>query len=388
MKNNRVMALPVSPKEASLCTERVSLGEGELHELNNLIGIKNNRVIVLPVSLKEAVHQKVCLDEGEQCQLNNLIAIKNNSVIALPVLPEEAVHQKIRFMVDGLKNSTTHPEHALTFPDTAFLLNVWDQPRCPSPVMGRTPRCKVPIFSLIKQWDWEKNEGLQTDILVPFFNHFYDSIITGVPWESKSNKALMRAAMQNGMPKNCTREWLLELGQTPDGKRLLDVGITNNLKKGFKADIANYVNIPDHSRWKYLISADGFSASCRYGKLLQMDSVVLKEVSQWIEYYYRSPVPNKHFIPFEKDTIMDVLLDLEKRDQTAEGRKALQAVASQAQQFAYTYLSQHAKAMYMLQAVVRYNTLFSDLNTFVGSLTEEQLTSFENVRDAAMKYGL
>eukprot|EP00798_Chlamydomonas_sp_ICE-L_P015948 gene15947-22082_t len=34
IKNNRVIALPLSPKEASLCTKRVSLGEGELHQLD------------------------------------------------------------------------------------------------------------------------------------------------------------------------------------------------------------------------------------------------------------------------------------------------------------------------------------------------------------------
>eukprot|EP00798_Chlamydomonas_sp_ICE-L_P018187 gene18187-24626_t len=230
----------------------------------------------------------------------NLIVIKKNKVYALPLVPEEPMcaNRKMH-MLKELNNSANHPEHPLTFPDTAFLLNLWDHPHCPLPVMGQTPRCKVPMFSLIKQWDWEKGEGLQTDILVPFFNHAYDSIIPGVPWESKSDKALMRASMQGGMHWNCTRAWLMKLGKTQDGKRLLDVGITRNKKRGFEVET----------------------------------------------YYYRSPVPNKHFIPFEKDTIMDVLLDLEKRDQTAEGRKELQAIASQAQQFAYTYLSQHSKAM-------------------------------------------
>ncbi len=41
--------------------------------------------------------------------------------------------------------------------------------------------------------------------------------------------------------------------------------------------------------------------SCpRFGKLLQTDSVVLKETTPWIEYYYRSVKPNTHFIPFVK----------------------------------------------------------------------------------------
>lgn len=42
---------------------------------------------------------------------------------------------------------------------------------------------------------------------------------------------------QNGMDKNCTRLWLLELAKR--GQRLLDVGITNNLKKGLKVEIVS-----------------------------------------------------------------------------------------------------------------------------------------------------
>jgi hypothetical protein len=39
---------------------------------------------------------------------------------------------------------------------------------------------------------------------------------------------------QNGMDRNCTRLWLLEVAKTTLGQDLLDVGITNNLKKGLK----------------------------------------------------------------------------------------------------------------------------------------------------------
>jgi hypothetical protein len=45
--------------------------------------------------------------------------------------------------------------------------------------------------------------------------------------------------------------------------------------------------MPEHAKWKYLLSADGVTASCRFGKLLGTNSVVLKETSPWIEYYYR-----------------------------------------------------------------------------------------------------
>lgn len=40
--------------------------------------------------------------------------------------------------------------------------------------------------------------GMQKDVLVPFFSHFYGGIID-VPWEEKLPKALMRAAAQVGV---------------------------------------------------------------------------------------------------------------------------------------------------------------------------------------------
>lgn len=51
------------------------------------------------------------------------------------------------------------------------------------------------------------------------------------------------------------------------------------------------IPIPEHAKWRYLISADGFTASARLAKILLTNSPVLKEESQWIEYYYRSLRP-------------------------------------------------------------------------------------------------
>lgn len=42
-----------------------------------------------------------------------------------------------------------------------------------------------------------------------------------------------------------------------------------------------------HSMWKFLINTDGHTASIRMGAILSINSVVIKEKSNWIEYYYR-----------------------------------------------------------------------------------------------------
>jgi hypothetical protein len=45
--------------------------------------------------------------------------------------------------------------------------------------------------------------------------------------------------------------------------------------------------LQDHAKYKYLLSADGSTASSRLAKLLLTNSVTFKEESGNIEYYYR-----------------------------------------------------------------------------------------------------
>lgn len=124
----------------------------------------------------------------------------------------------------GLFNATVA---GLRFPDTLLVINTWDESRCSSSLIPNTSgmtstrqvsasavnsvgigddkrsvskstsllACYVPLFSLIKQWDWEGGKGRQADVLLPFFNHVYEDIIT-YPWHMKSSKALMRAGLQ------------------------------------------------------------------------------------------------------------------------------------------------------------------------------------------------
>jgi len=55
----------------------------------------------------------------------------------------------------------------------------------------------------------------------------------------------------------------------------------------FRFSKAGFVDIADHAKWKYLVSADGCVAQTRLVKVMLTNSVVIKEESDWIEYYYR-----------------------------------------------------------------------------------------------------
>ncbi|GLI64364.1 hypothetical protein VaNZ11_007608 [Volvox africanus] len=356
------------------------------------------------------------LIKGRPPKYLSLVVIKKNRIVFLPLAarPMGLAISRMRAIVQGLRNST---RRGLVFPDTVYLMNVWDEGRCyrdDDPRLGKFPPCTVPVFSLIKSWNYSSGTSSETDVLLPFFNHVYENLVF-YPWEKKINKALMRAAMQAQMRPNCTRLWIIELMKNdPEGRRLLDAGITNNLSRRKDLQLVDFMPIPDHARYKYLLSADGFTASCRLGKLLGTNSVVLKETTPWIEYYYRmstlifmikgimllgdfvftqtqtqtqiqtqtcahclrippgdccrtrSLEPNVHFVPFTKDSVLEVVKALEVDPQRC------QRIAAEAQQFTYTFLSQHAKAMYVKRALVYYNSLLPDMEAFVQHLVWPQ----------------
>ncbi|KAG2440781.1 hypothetical protein HXX76_003637 [Chlamydomonas incerta] len=340
-------------------------------------------------SVRQLYELVATLVKGRPQKYLNLVVIKNNRVGWLPLAarPMALTLSRMKAIASGLRNAT---RAGLAVPDSLYLMNVWDEGRCvrddnsaggavaktagsgkggkakpAKPRSPKTPACTVPLFSLIKSWDYAAADSAETDVLLPFFNHVYENLVM-YPWDKKYDKALMRAAMQAQMKPNSTRLWIMKLQEADaDGKRLLDAGITNNLNKKKKVKLANFVTIPDHARWKYLLSADGFTASCRLGKLMGTNSVVLKETTEWIEYYYRSLKPGTHFVPFTKDNVLQVLLELEKDPQRC------QRVSAAAQQFAYTYLSQHGKAMYVRRALLKYNGLFDDMSNFMSELVWE-----------------
>ena len=65
-----------------------------------------------------------------------------------------------------------------------------------------------------------------------------------------------------------------------------------------------------HSRWRFLLNTDGHTASSRLGHLLGLNSVVLKEKSPWIEYFYRALDPGQDHILFETHNLLPLLKEL------------------------------------------------------------------------------
>eukprot|EP00877_Chromochloris_zofingiensis_P014367 jgi/Chrzof1/9184/Cz03g39020.t1 len=248
--------------------------------------------------------------------------------------------------------AAVHSARALKVPNSAFILNIDDFPIC------KPGLCPLPVFTMYKKWGPHGNIDTN-EVLMPVFNHHYEDLYV-FDWHKKREKAFMRASQQGCMAVNSSRT-MLALASEEHPERL-DLGITR-MDGATKHDLkyliskAGFVRIEDHAKWKYLVSADGCVAQTRLAKVMLTNSVVIKEDSQWIEYYYRSLRPWQHYAPFQSGaTAGEEVLDIVNRLR-ANDKKA-QQIAETAQKWAYRYLSQYPRLLYFKRMIIEYNKIF------------------------------
>jgi hypothetical protein len=277
----------------------------------------------------------------------------------------------------------------------AFGGNGGKSPQPASPPTGK-PLCPFPVLTNYKRWDAARNGSFETnEVLLPVLNHHYEDAYF-FPWKEKRPKALMRASQQGCMPANSSRVALAVAAEREqaaarkeqggsvaaaanakpsssssiDDGLVLDAGVVridgrdkHSLKRRFSK--AGFVPIEDHAKWKFLVSADGCVAQTRLAKVLLANSVVLKEDSPWIEYYYRSLRPWVHYAPFRHRANsvagQEGAADGEVRGAVARLKAddaAAARVAAAGQRFAYRHLGQFSRLLYFRRLLVEYNALF------------------------------
>lgn len=64
---------------------------------------------------------------------------------------------------------------------------------------------------------------------------------------------------------------------------------------------AEHIPMPQFFDYKYQISLDGTVASYRLPYLLAGDGLIFKQASSYYEHFYRSLLPDKHYILIKKD---------------------------------------------------------------------------------------
>ncbi|KAG2491564.1 hypothetical protein HYH03_010132 [Edaphochlamys debaryana] len=225
--------------------------------------------------------------------------------------------------------------------------------------------CPVPVLSVIKEWGQAKDE----DILVPLTPGKEGWALHSFPWEDKVDRAVWRGshwchsrhyAFAN---ETCTRTYFaLQMQESEEWRQYVDVGVLADEvvvdKRPRSIKRAEYMPITEAARFRYTLALDGITASNRLAKLLGLNSVVLKQASPWIEWYYRSLLPNIHYVPFWEHSRDDVLYVIDTLREQPE--KNLKAMVTRTQELAYRFLRPEARRAYWKRALVDYRKLFGD----------------------------
>lgn len=110
----------------------------------------------------------------------------------------------------------------------------------------------------------------------------------------------------------------------------------------------------DHLKFKYLVDVDGNSCSYeRYFWLLLSNSLVLKQMTSNIQWYYSALEPYKHFVPLKED-LSDLLDQIEwAKSHDLEARM----IAEEATQFVKDNLGPEDTALYLYHLLKEYARL-------------------------------
>jgi Glycosyl transferase family 90 len=214
-----------------------------------------------------------------------------------------------------------------------------------------------------------KSERTSNGILVPdiealgdYRSRFSFESLQVYPWESKEKKAFWRGSTTGGfytrdnwhlMPRSCLT--LLSL-QRPD---LLDAKFSGIVQ--YAADVpailhahqlvGDYRSVQDHTKYRYLVDVDG--NSCTYSRcywILLSNSLLLKQVSQNIQWYYQGLVPYQHYVPLASD-VSDIFEKIEWAQSHDEEAKW---IAEQASAFASQSLSVENIYVYFYKVLLKY----------------------------------
>ncbi|GIM08960.1 hypothetical protein Vretimale_12862 [Volvox reticuliferus] len=241
----------------------------------------------------------------------------------------------------------------LQLPNTIYCFNLYDEPIC-----ELAGRCVVPVFSMHKRINITTDSSVDDDVLLPHLGHSFNRLLF-YPWHQKDPRAMLRATMQASMDTNCVRAQLANLAAKASGGKLLDVGFFRNRKRSWdmpKSYQRPYIPMTRHAMYKFLINADGHVSSSRLGYIMQTNSVILKQRSPWIEYYYRSLVPGIHVLEYGPEDVLDLLTKY--KDPKLDGE--LRRLANASQHFCAKYLTIDGKVRYTIRALQEYTQLYGD----------------------------
>lgn len=250
---------------------------------------------------------------------------------------------------------------AVKLPDVDIIINPLDAGCfCDNPSLA-------PVFV------FSKKKHINNQVLIPDLNALCNYQEVGeqietanelFPWKLKKEQAFWRGATTGGLFQDqwhqLSRAKLVLLSlQYPeeiDAKFNLFVqGAEINQDMLSMPQLkGGSVTPADSLKYKYLIDVDGNTCSWqRTYWILLSNSLLLKQVTEDIEWYYNILIPYEHFIPIKED-----LCDLiEKIDWAKNNDRKAHKIAKNATRFARENLNQEMVYLYLYLVLVKYAEL-------------------------------
>lgn len=185
------------------------------------------------------------------------------------------------------------------------------------------------------------------------------------PWDKKVGRSFWRGSTTGGYSTLSTWEHLaraklvlLSLNH-PDKIDARFTGVVQcdrevPLLMKAKGMLSKSVAKADHVKYKYLVDVDGNSCSYeRYFWLLLSNSLVLKQVTPNIQWYYGALEPYKHYVPLKED-LSDLL---EKIEWAKEHDLEARLIAEEATHFIENNLQPEDTALYLYLLIKEYAKL-------------------------------
>ncbi|MFA5250686.1 MAG: glycosyl transferase family 90, partial [Parachlamydiales bacterium] len=284
-----------------------------------------------------------------------LFKIRNNQL----AFPRQPSHPRAQSLAQTLKALLLQ----VPLPDADFIISLEDAyfldpcQKTLAPVFTFAKDLSLPNLAILMP-DFEAlegNFGFRTEVLKARFKY---------PWKQKANRAFWRGATSGGTFSQETyltipRARLVFLSQKePD---LVDAKFTclcqgaEQMADLFQSQTAPAVCVAEHLKYKYQILIDG--NSCAYSRAywqLFSDSVILKQESSHIQWFYSLLKPSVHYIPFKNDC--SDLIEKLKWAKTHDGE--VKKIALKARKIAEKNLKKADTYLYLYLLLWEYSKLF------------------------------
>lgn len=237
-------------------------------------------------------------------------------------------------------------------------------------------RLPFPIFVFARS-----SEVLQ-QILIPDWEifagyaHFLDELnraFLSFPWSKRKNKAIWRGATTGGLytQQNYRAQWRTQLiDQSLVCPRLIDARFSSvcqneeGLERVIKSYVGSSMSVYDQLQYKYQILIDG--NTCAFSRAywqLFSNSVIFKQNSPHLQWYYGALHPYAHYIPFAHDSS-----DLAQKIEFAKKNdKLMKQIAANALNFAQNNLKREDVHLYLYLVMIEFAKKQAEASMYVQS---------------------